>query len=642
MPSLRVRSLISIIMLALLGSALVLSTGCAPKLPPEPIWEKDAHTLLDQADGFYARKQYDLALRTLETFMYRYPTSHYRDRGLYLMGEVRFTQRGYGKALTYYKELIQEFPASSYIMSARYKLGQCYFELNEYELAIANLADRSKVTDPVQLRRTSEMLSVAYLAKKNYLPAAKELAYLAITSENEQQKAGYRDRVREIVEKNLTENELRALSAETAYPADLARLRLAGLLIEQRKYRDVIEISKEFLNRYPNHPEKTRAEMLLNEATTKLASPRYSLGVLIPQSGQLAFFGDHVLKGIQLAVHEYNLQEPNNRAEILVKDTEGSPEKAVASLDELASKGIVAAIGPLLTKETEAIVPELEKLKIPVITPAASGEGIGTLSPWLFRDALTNSSQAAAAVQFALGQNLKKFVILYPDDAYGKDLARLFAKDLEQKAVILATVSYPSDVKDFGPYIRRIMEIDLRSRKVPIPDDDAERKKIFQEYAPSFDAMYLPGYAERVGLLIPQLAFYDIVNVALIGSNNWHSPDLIERAQRYAAGAVFVDGFFPESDDPTIKPIWDAYRSAYNEEPDILSAQAYDAAAMVLSLIKEHKDTPQAIRDGLLALKDYHGISGDITFPGNGEAQKKLFLIKVQDGKFLPYSSAKE
>ncbi|HYA87812.1 MAG TPA: penicillin-binding protein activator [Nitrospirota bacterium] len=642
MPSLRVRSGLAIVLLALLGSALVLSTGCAPKISPEPTWEKDARTLLDQANGFFAKKQYDQALKTADTFMYQYPTSRYRDRVLYLLGDVWFAKRGYERALNYYKQLILEFPASSSILSARYRLGQCYFELKEYELAIANLADRSKVTDPAQLRRTAEMLSVAYLAKKNYLPAARELTYLALTGGNEQQKAGYRDRLREIIEKNLTEDEVKTLAADTSYPSDIALLRLAGLMIEQRQYRDAIRFGKEFLDKFPNHPEKTRAEMLINEAMTELTAPRYFIGVLIPQSGQLAFFGDHVLKGIQLAVHEYNLREPNNRAELLIKDTEGSPEKAVTALKELASKGVAAVIGPLLTKETEAIVPELDALKIPVITPAASGEEIGKLSPWLFRNALTNSSQATAAAQFALELGLKKFVILYPDDAYGKDLARLFTRNLEQKAEILANVSYPSDVKDFGPYIRRIMEIDLRARKVPIPDDDAERKKLFDDYVPGFDAMYLPGYAERVGLLIPQLAYYNIINVTMIGSNNWHSPDLIERAKRYADGAVFVDGFFPESDDPAIKPIWDSYRSAYHEEPDILSAQAYDAAAMVFSVISNHKDTPQGIRDGLLALTNYHGISGDTTFPGNGEAQKKLFLIKVQDGKFLPYSSSKE
>jgi ABC-type branched-subunit amino acid transport system substrate-binding protein len=184
------------------------------------------------------------------------------------------------------------------------------------------------------------------------------------------------------------------------------------------------------------------------------------------------------------------------------------------------------------------------------------------------------------------------------------------------------------------------MEIDLRPEN-PIPEDDAERKKLFQEYAPGFDALYLPGYAERVGLLIPQLAFYNITGIAMIGSNNWHSQDLLERAQRHAEGAVFVDGFFPESDDPAIKPVIDAYRSAYQEDPDILSAQAHDAAAMVLSFLRERKDSPEAIRDGLLSLKDFSGITGATSFAGTGEAQKKLFLIRIQDGKFTLTSGEK-
>ena len=117
-----------------------------------------------------------------------------------------------------------------------------------------------------------------------------------------------------------------------------------------------------------------------------------------------------------------------------------------------------------------------------MITPAASGEGIGKLSPWLFRNALTNASQAAAAAQYALEQKVVKYVVLYPDDAYGKDLARLFTRELDRKAENLAAVAYPPDVKDFGPYIRKVIEIDLRSRKIPIPEDDAERKKLFQEY----------------------------------------------------------------------------------------------------------------------------------------------------------------
>ena len=641
MPFRRIRSTSALILSLVYFLSVLIPTGCATKVTPEPVWEKDARELLDQADSLFSKKQYDQSAKTVEVFFTRFPESRHRDRALYRLGEVRLTQRNYNRALGHYKEIIEKFPSSPFIIQARYKLGLCYFELKEYDLAISNLEDRSKITDPAQLKRIAEVLSTSYLAKKDYLSAVKEFTWLAETAPNEQSRTGYRDRIREMVDKNLTEDQLRTLADGSAYPSDIARLRLAALLIEQRQYRDAVSISRDFLEKFPAHPERIRGEMLLNDATSRLTAPKYHLAALLPQTGQLAFFGDRVLKGIQLAVHTYNLQAPDSRVELLVKDTEGSPDKAVAALTELSSQDIVAAIGPLLTKEAEALVPSLAKLKIPVITPAASGENTGMLSPWLFRNALTNSTQAAAAAQFALGLNLKKFVILYSDDAYGKDLARLFTRELEQKAEILASVAYPPDVKDFGPYVRKIIEIDLRSRKIVIPEDDAERKKLFDDYIPSFDALYLPGQAEKVGLLIPQLAYYNVTGMATIGSSGWHAPDLIERAGRHAEGAVFIDGFFPESTDPVIQPVIEAYRSAYQEEPDILAAQAYDAAMMVLSLIKEHKDTPQAIRDGLLAMKGYHGISGTITFPGNGEAQKKLFIIKIQDGKFVPYTAGK-
>jgi branched-chain amino acid transport system substrate-binding protein len=115
--------------------------------------------------------------------------------------------------------------------------------------------------------------------------------------------------------------------------------------------------------------------MLLNEATSGLTAPRYTIGALLPQTGQLAFFGDRVLKGIQLAVHTYNILEPDNRVELVVKDTEGSPEKAAAAMGEFAAKGVVAVIGPITTREEETIAPLLDKLQIPVIRPAASRAG---------------------------------------------------------------------------------------------------------------------------------------------------------------------------------------------------------------------------------------------------------------------------
>ncbi len=641
MPFRRVSPLFTVALLIIVLAAALAPLGCAPKLAPEPEWEKSARVQIEQAEALFSKRQYDQAAKAVDAFFALYPKSRYADRALGLMGEIRLTKRDYRQALSYYKDLIEKYPASTLIPEAKYKLGLCYFELKEYDLAVGNLEDRSRITDPVKLQRIAEMLSVAYAARKNYALSLREYVYLAGNAQNEQQRAGYRDRVREIVDKYLTEDELRSLSGGTAYPADIARLRLASLMIEQRRFREAIDVGKDFLNRFPAHPEKTRAEMLINEATSGLTAPRYALGALLPRSGQLAYFGDRVLKGIQLAVNTYNVREPDNRIELIVKDTEGLPEKAAAGLGELAAKNVVAVIGPVTTREEETIAPLLDKRQIPVIRPAASRAGFAVKSPWIFRNALTIDSQADAIAQYARGLNLRKFVILYPDDPYGRDLARQFVHGLARNAEIVANMPYIPETKDFGSVIRKIMEIDLRSRKIQIPDDDAERKKLLDAYTPGFDALYLPGYAERVGLLIPQLAFYNITGKVLLGSDNWHARDIIDRAGRYADGAVFPDGFFPESADPAVKSFVDAYRSAYQEDPDILSAQAYDAAMMVFALLKEHKDTPLAIRDGLLALRDYPGISGSTTFAGSNEAQKKLFLIRIEDGNFTLVSGGK-
>lgn len=631
----RLRSLAPAVLRLVTAAAMLAAVGCAAKLPPEAPWEKDARALLAQADGMFAKKQYDQANRTLDAFFGKYPTSRSLDRALALKGELRLIQRDYGQALSYFKEIIEKFPASPLIPEAKYKLGLCYYEVREYDLAIANLADRGRITDPAKLKRIAETLASAYVNTKNYRKALVEYVGLADAATDDKQRAGYRDRVREIITKNLSESEVRNLAEEgTAYPADVALLHLGTVLTGKRNYRDAVKTAQAFLDRFPGHPEKVKADLILSEATAMLSAPRYYLAALLPRTGPFAVFGDPVLRGIQLALHSYNQQDPDNRVELIVKDTEGSPEKAVAALSELSSKGIIAAVGPLLTREAEAVAPALEKLQVPVITPAASGPGLGQLSPWLFRNALTNATQAAAAAQYALTMKYRKFVIFYSDDAYGKDISRLFAKELVKKAEILANLSYPADANDFGPWIKRIIEADLRSRKIPIPEDEGEKKRLFAEYVPSFDAVFLPGTAERVGLLIPQLAFYNITNVAVIGSNSWHSPDLIDRAGRHAEGAVFVDGFYPESIDHAVKGFADAYRSAYQEEPDILAAQSFDSTNMILSLLREGKDTPQAVKQGLQALRNYPGITGMTSFPVDGEAQKKLFVIKVQDGRF--------
>ncbi|NIQ94532.1 MAG: hypothetical protein GWN87_10185, partial [Desulfuromonadales bacterium] len=62
-----------------------------------------------------------------------------------------------------------------------------------------------------------------------------------------------------------------------------------------------------------------------------------------------------------------------------------------------------------------------------------------------------------------------------------------------------------------------------------------------------FDALFIPDYADRVGMIAPQLAYYGIEELPLLGINGWNSPDLLRVAGAFVEGAIFVDGFFAYS-----------------------------------------------------------------------------------------------
>ncbi len=56
-----------------------------------------------------------------------------------------------------------------------------------------------------------------------------------------------------------------------------------------------------------------------------------------------------------------------------------------------------------------------------------------------------------------------------------------------------------------------------------------------------FEALFIPDKASAVGQIAPMLAYNDINNVRLLGTNVWNSKALLERANKFVENAIFVD-----------------------------------------------------------------------------------------------------
>lgn len=151
-----------------------------------------------------------------------------------------------------------------------------------------------------------------------------------------------------------------------------------------------------------------------------------------------------------------------------------------------------------------------------------------------------------------------------------------------------------------------------------------------------FNGVFIPDAPQKAGLIIPQLAFYDVKDVYLLGTNLWHSEKLIEMARQYVQDAVLPDGFCPESQTEPVKHFIFTYQNAFDEKPEFISAVAYDTATLLFRMVGMHDIRFRStLKNELLTTTDFEGITGRTSFGSDGDVIKKLYILQIQGKHFV-------
>lgn len=370
---------------------------------------------------------------------------------------------------------------------------------------------------------------------------------------------------------------------------------------------------------------------------------RRAIGVVLPQSGRFAAFGELVRRGMELAQQIHQANHPPVR--FLFRDSGTDPETSARTVSELANRDRVMAIaGPLTGNAAVAAAERAQQERVPLLT-ISQRDGLPLMGGFVFRNSLTSRLQAKALARYAVEEKgMNGFGVLYPDNKLGRELTELFVSEvLKLGGLVVARQSYPEDATDFRRQIRLLKGEDPNApMEESTPKTEEERlEDLSRRDEPTFpsvnfDALFIPDYADRVGLIAPQLAYYGIEDLPLLGINGWNSPELVRVAGRFVEGAVFVDGFFRYSPYPFVEEFVNRYFEKYGEEPSILEAQGFDVANILLTLLdRPNVRTREALRLAMAQLKNYPGVTGGTTFNLQGDAEKVLFLLQVQNGNIV-------
>ena len=588
---------------------------------------------LKQGQKLFQAGDLNQALAVLRGFVQQSPDSIETAQASALIGRIFTQQHNYTDAILY----LQRIPSIFRSPEVELLLGNALVETGKFDDGLKHLRRLSNEplthADKLKLYRA---LTVASTENQQFLLS---LFYLQQQLSLSLNSAPILAQAHYLLQSRLSDEDLAEAAfmwQETAIGQD-ARLQLARRALVQQQP----DVAKRYLEKLfassVTFPYWQEAEQLLQRTSVDNWLSRDSIGVLLPLSGRYASYGELVKKGLELALQEHN--KTRLPARFIYRDTAIEGVAAAPLVSSLTDDDkVMAVIGPLLGAMAGDAARRAQQEMVPMLTLAQT-EGLPELGNFIFRDTLTAEQQVKVLIDYAMANGNISFSILRPENRLGEKMSAAFVAELEKAGgEIIDIVSYPDDSTDFRKQIQQLLWED-REVKIPVTiTETGEEEEVPElEYPlPPFDALFIPDYADRVSQITPQLVFYGIKDVTLLGINGWNSPDLITKAGRFLKNAVFVDTFYPDSKKPEVQRFMELYRQTYQEEPTILSAQGFDMATLLLQII----DDPEVknrddLRRKLDNLDHYLGVTGTTGFDQYGEAIKALYRLGVKHGRVV-------
>ena len=638
-------------------AAVILLASCAgqPGIPPET-YPREGDELFSQAEKLFASKSYNEAAILFKDYVSRYPDSPLAPAALMKSGIISALAGDYEDARAFFRTLLSEYPESSYVPDALVEELFTYYRQERYEEVLTLAPDLlQRLASTPHIFKAYTLIGDTYLAMENPIDAVYNYSSARNYATVSEDKIAT-DRIREAIAR-LDPGDIALLvnHPDENLPMNYLLYQLGLDYALEEKYDEALAVLNEFLVSYPDSENRNLVDSLIAEIKKNAVFNRYTIGCLLPLSGSYEIFGNRALQGIELALSRFSLQANSPQINIIVKDTGADPDKTMAALEELYLEGVAAILGPIVTSDIAGR--EAQQMGIPIIT-FTQKDNIAEIGDKVFRNFITPHMQVRAIVDYTVNVlGLDRFAILYPEETYGDTYMNLFWDQLlESGASVVGAESYKPDQTDFMDDIRKLVGIyyeipeDLKPEQNPdlaLPDQkqtDADEEengsdaKKDEEPQPivDFDAVFIPDAPGKVGQIVPQLAYFDIKDAQLLGTNLWHSDSLIKIAQQYVQGAVMPDGFFAQSSEPRVREFVKAFEETYQETPDFVAAVVYDSAMIVFDVVSRPQIRYRTdIRDELLNLKNFPGVTGNTGFDENGDVVKKLSLLQIRGKSFV-------
>ncbi|MEO5510250.1 MAG: ABC transporter substrate-binding protein [Longimicrobiales bacterium] len=335
------------------------------------------------------------------------------------------------------------------------------------------------------------------------------------------------------------------------------------------------------------------------------------LGVIVTQRGTLGQYSASILEGVRIAVAEHD-SAGGHRIELLVRDDSGRVVRSAAMLRELQAEGVIAVIGPMYEDGVKSAAAARTSTGLVIVGPSLT-QALPDANTY----ALNREDTAGAVLLGTHAASLKQRVGVLHDRTpeTESDVAAFSRSYAAAGGAALTTVPFPNGTTTFATQIRR-----LRDARVQV--------------------LYLPLSPREIQQILPQLGYYGLSGVSVLGGETWTSD-----AMRRALPAALLDGVLAATVLPRGSPdvAWGGFENKYQTTykrslTTPIPALGYDAAQLVLRAVPRGRVTPGDISRGIPRTAASKGATG-VLHVGPGAISRTPFLVVFHNGAWTRVAS---
>lgn len=358
------------------------------------------------------------------------------------------------------------------------------------------------------------------------------------------------------------------------------------------------------------------------------------IGINAPMTGDIPKVGEGSKYAAMLWLEDIEkaggLEVGGNKykVELVIEDNESKAESAVKANTKMISQDdVLAIVGPQSSKQAIPAGEVANKYKTVMISPWSTNPNTTLDRPYVFRGCFLDPFQGPVVANFITEEfGFTKAAVLYDVASdYPKGLAEVFKEAWEKKhgpGSVVAYQSFTTKDTDFSSQLTQIVKSGAQ-------------------------VLFTPQYYNEVPLIVRQAKDLGWKG-PIVGSDSWGSAETVELCGEACYGLFFSTHYAAAGAKGATKAFIDRYNVKYGYVPDDVAALTWDALHLVQKAIQDagkitgkiEKDRT-AVRDSFAKIKNFAGITGNMTFTEEGDPIKCAVIVKINDkGEFEFYKSS--